>query len=85
MLAEEASIRKQAAIFKAVLQKPARDPKRLKKDPDAPLGPTPLLDFEQAERRKWAARLEEIGKRAGPLGWKRSERRRGLKAFSPRG
>lgn len=27
---------------------------------------TPLLDQENAERKKWAARLEQIGRRAGP-------------------
>lgn len=65
VLSEEASLRKQAAI-RALVQKPVRDPKRRKQDPDLAAGSTPLLDHEQAERHRWAATLEEIGRRAGP-------------------
>ena len=64
VLSEEASLRKQAAI-RALVQKPVRDPKRRKPDPDIPTGSTPLLDHELAERHRWAAKLEEIGRRAG--------------------
>ena len=66
VLSREESFRKQAAI-KALLQKPQRDPKRQKTDPSVSATSTPLLDREQAERHKWAARLEDIGKRAGPF------------------
>ena len=64
VLSEESALRKQAAI-RALVSKPARDPKRMKTAKDAPAGSTPLLDHEQAERHKWGAKLEEIGRRAG--------------------
>ena len=57
-------LRKKAAI-QALVQKPLRGPKRLKLDPEASSSSTPLLDLEQGERHKWAARLEAIGRRAG--------------------
>ena len=64
-ISDSDSLRKQAAI-QALVQKQVKGPKRLKSEPLGHSGPTPLLDAEQAEKHKWAARLEEIGKRAGP-------------------
>ena len=43
-----------------IVNKPVRDPKRLKTSSSTSSGSTPLLDFEQAERNRWAARLEAI-------------------------
>ena len=58
-------LRKEAAI-KALVNKPARQPKkRHKSDPDGDCSNTPLLDRENAEKAKWALRLEAIGQRAG--------------------
>ena len=65
VLSDSDVLRKQAAI-KALVQKQVKGPKRLKTEPLGPTGPTPLLDAEQAEKHRWAARLEEIGRRAGP-------------------
>ena len=56
-------LRKEAAI-KALVSKPMGECKKLKVDQPDPSN-TPLLDKEQAERSKWAARLEAIGRRAG--------------------
>ena len=64
VLTEESALRKQAAI-RALVQKPVRDPKRAKTTGDPSTGSTPLLDREQAERHRWGAKLEEIGRRAG--------------------
>lgn len=58
-------LRKEAAI-KSLLNKPARQPnKRFKKNVDENSSNTPLLDLENAEKAKWASRLEAIGRRAG--------------------
>ena len=57
-------LRKRAAI-QALVQKPMKVPRKLKTDPSVASGSTPLLDMEQAERHRWAARLEAIGRRAG--------------------
>eukprot|EP00913_Durusdinium_trenchii_P003180 g2940.t1 len=59
------SLRKRAAI--ANLSKPAfSQPKKSKKSAtEASSSSTPLLDREKSEKKKWAARLEEIGLRAG--------------------
>ena len=46
------------------MSKPMGECKKLKVDQSDPSN-TPLLDKEQAERSKWAARLEAIGRRAG--------------------
>ena len=60
-----ASLRKRAAIA-ALTLKPVSHPKRSKKGPEeASSSTTPLLDREKSEKRRWAARLEEIGLRAG--------------------
>ena len=60
-----ASLRKRAAIA-ALTSKPVSHPKRSKKGPEeASSSTTPLLDREKSEKRRWAARLEEIGLRAG--------------------
>ena len=57
-------LRKEAAI-KALVNKPAKQPsKRFKKGGDTSSN-TPLLDRENAEKAKWAQRLEAIGHRAG--------------------
>lgn len=59
-----AKLRKAAAV-KALLNKPAMPGKRYKPaGPDSSSG-TPLLDQENAEKAKWASRLEAIGRRAG--------------------
>ena len=52
------------AMIKALVSKPTAPNKRLKPDP-AQSSSTPLLDKENAEKARWAARLEAIGKRAG--------------------
>ena len=52
------------ALIKALVSKPTAPNKRLKPDPVQPSS-TPLLDKENAEKARWAARLEAIGKRAG--------------------
>ncbi len=58
-------LRKEAAI-KALVNKPVRQPaKKHKKDLDGKCSNTPLLDRENAEKAKWASRLEAIGHRAG--------------------
>ena len=56
-------LRKEAMI-KALVSKPTAPNKRLKPD-QAQSSSTPLLDKENAEKARWAARLEAIGKRAG--------------------
>eukprot|EP00434_Breviolum_minutum_P002120 symbB.v1.2.001872.t1/scaffold79.1/size344139/3 len=60
---DESSHWKEAAI-KSLVSKPMGECKKLKLDQSDPSN-TPLLDKEQAERSKWAARLEAIGRRAG--------------------
>ena len=52
------------ALIKALVSKPTAPNKRLKPDPVQPSS-TPLLDKENADKARWAARLEAIGKRAG--------------------
>lgn len=53
-------LRKEAAI-KALLRKPVRQPnKRLKKEGEVDRSSTPLLNRENAEKAKWASRLEAI-------------------------
>ena len=52
------------AMIKALVSKPTAPNKRLKPDP-VQSSSTPLLDKENAEKARWAARLEAIGKRAG--------------------
>ena len=64
VLSEADVLRKRAAI-QALVQKPMKVPRKLKTDPSVASGSTPLLDMEQAERHRWAARLEAIGRRAG--------------------
>ncbi|CAK8992680.1 Uncharacterized protein SCF082_LOCUS3184 [Durusdinium trenchii] len=57
---------KRAAAVQDLFKHQTKAPRRVQ---DAGAGDavssTPLLDQENAERRKWAARLEQIGKRAG--------------------
>ncbi len=57
------TLRKEAAI-KALVSRPADPAKRLKKS-GGESSDTPLLDKENAEKARWAARLEAIGRRAG--------------------
>ena len=57
------SLKKEAAI-RALISKPSAPNKRLKPAPDQSSN-TPLLDRENAEKARWAARLEAIGRRAG--------------------
>ena len=57
-------LRKEAAI-RALVSKPTAPNKRLRSsEPESTK--SQLLDKENAEKSKWAARLEAIGKRAGP-------------------
>ena len=56
-------LKKEAAI-KSLVSKPMGECKKSRLDPEV-LTNTPLLDKEQAERSKWGARLEAIGRRAG--------------------
>ena len=56
-------LRKEAMI-KALVSKPTAPNKRLKSD-QTQSSSTPLLDKENAEKARWAGRLEAIGKRAG--------------------
>ena len=58
-----AALKKEAAI-RALVARPTAPKKRLKPDPDQSSN-TPLLDKENAEKARWAARLEAIGRRAG--------------------
>lgn len=62
--AETARARRVGAI-KALTERPAHPPKKLLKTSAGPASATPLLDQENAARWKWAARLEETGKKAG--------------------
>ena len=57
---------KRAAAVQDLFKHQAKAPRRVH-DTGAgeAVSSTPLLDQENAERRKWAARLEQIGKRAG--------------------
>ena len=56
-------LKKEAAI-KSLVSKPVGECKKSRLDPEEKTN-TPLLDKEQAERSKWGARLEAIGRRAG--------------------
>ena len=60
---ETASARRAGAI-KALTEKRSQPPKKFLKS-GANQSATPLLDQENAARWKWAARLEEIGRKAG--------------------
>ena len=62
--AESASARRSLAI-KALLEKPAQQPRKLLKTAQEAQTATPLLDQENAVRVKWAQKLEAIGERAG--------------------
>lgn len=55
---------RQAAVIKSLLNKPSA-PKKTRTGVGPSPSNTPLLDAENAEQAKWAARLEAIGKRAG--------------------
>ena len=55
---------KREAAIRALVAKPTAPKKRLKPDPDQSSS-NPLLDKENAEKARWAARLEAIGRRAG--------------------
>ena len=57
------NLKKEAAI-RALVSKPTAPNKRLKPDP-VQSSNNPLLDKENAEKARWAARLEAIGRRAG--------------------
>ena len=56
---------KRAAAIQDLFQKPVKAPRRASGQPEPPSSSSPLLDQENAERHKWAARLEQIGRRAG--------------------
>ena len=56
-------LRKEAAI-RSLVAKPSEKSKRLKVT-EASSSNTPLLDKENAEKARWAVRLEAIGRRAG--------------------
>ena len=55
---------KREAAIRALVARPTAPKKRLKPDPDQSSS-NPLLDKENAEKARWAARLEAIGRRAG--------------------
>ena len=56
---------KRAAAIQDMFSKQLKAPRRAAGAPEPPSSSSPLLDQENAERHKWAARLEEIGRRAG--------------------
>ena len=56
-------LRKEAAI-RSLVAKPSAPSKKIKVS-DKSSSSTPLLDKENAEKARWAARLEAIGRRAG--------------------
>lgn len=64
--AEDSPVAKlrRAAVIKSLLNKPSA-PKKTRTNVGSSSSNTPLLDAENAEQAKWAARLEAIGKRAG--------------------
>ena len=62
--AETASAR-QARAVRALLERPAQQPRKILKKTESDPSATPLLNQETAARWKWAAKLEEIGRRAG--------------------
>ena len=62
--AETARARRVGAI-KALTERPAHPPKKLLKTSAGPASAIPLPDQENGARWKWAARLEETGKKAG--------------------
>ena len=56
---------KRAAAIQDLFQKPVKAPRRASGQPEPQSSSSPLLDQENAEHHKWAARLEQIGRRAG--------------------
>ena len=64
-LSSEAAKARRSLAIRALAQKPAQPPRKILKKPEEEVTSTPLLDQENAARRKWAAKLEDIGKRAG--------------------
>ena len=64
-LSSEAAKARRSLAIRALAQKPAQPPRKILKKPEEEATSTPLLDQENAARRKWAAKLEDIGKRAG--------------------
>ena len=56
---------RRAGAIKALTEKSVQPPKKFLKAGANNQSATPLLDQENAARWKWAARLEEIGKKAG--------------------
>lgn len=59
-----ARLRKQAAIA-GLLRQQVSQPKRAKVEAPSSSSKTPLLDKEKSEKWRWAARLEDIARRAG--------------------
>ena len=56
---------RRAGATKALSGKIVNPPRKFLKTSPEPQSATPLLDQENAARWKWAARLEEIGRKAG--------------------
>ena len=64
-LSSEAAKARRSLAMRSLVQKPVQPPRKILKTPAEEFTSTPLLDQENAARRKWAAKLEDIGKRAG--------------------
>eukprot|EP00435_Cladocopium_sp_Y103_P066429 s1306_g28.t1 len=64
-LSAEAARARHSQAMKSLLSKPALPPRKILKKTDSEPTSTPLPDMENAARWKWAAKLEEIGKKAG--------------------
>lgn len=60
---------KRAAAIQDLFQKQVKAPRRAVGQPEPASSSSPLLDQENADRHKWATRLEQIGRRAG-VHWK---------------
>ena len=56
---------KRAAAIQELFQKQSKAPRKSHGVVTPATSSSPLLDQENAERHKWAARLEQIGRRAG--------------------
>jgi len=64
-ISSDAARARRVGAIKALTDRPSRPPRKLLKTDVSSSSNTPLLDQENAARWKWAARLEEIGKKAG--------------------
>eukprot|EP00435_Cladocopium_sp_Y103_P069356 s1247_g33.t1 len=64
-LSSETASARRARAIRSLLDKPAQQPRKILKKTESDPTATPLLNQETAACWKWAAKLEEIGRRAG--------------------